>query len=164
MSVHDLTHHANFGWCSHGVLVHKRVPSRQGEVGLKFWRMWWAEHVLFTIQCGFYLLLVGVLIIGVHSDTGCVRFLLPACLISPMVFSETAMTFCAVYCSKLTGQMFIFQGMYVENLTSDCVIYRTRLHCLFVDQVISETFSWEGSFFLTSLCTKCLISTWFNML
>jgi len=32
MSVHDLTHHANFGWCSHRVLVHKRVPSRQGEV------------------------------------------------------------------------------------------------------------------------------------
>ena len=76
----------------------------------------------------------------------------------------TAMTFCAVFCSKLTGQMFIFQGMYVENLTSDCVIYRTRLHCLFVDQVISETFSWEGSFCLTSLDTKCLISTWFNML
>ncbi|XP_076460161.1 uncharacterized protein LOC143293130 [Babylonia areolata] len=25
-------------------------------------------------------------------------------------------------------------GMYMENLTSDCVIYRTRIHCLFMDQ------------------------------
>ena len=42
-----------------------------------------------------------------------------------------------LFFSQLLGEIFIFQGMYVENLTSDCVIYRTKLHCLFVDQVIS---------------------------
>ncbi|KAL8600885.1 hypothetical protein ACOMHN_045023 [Nucella lapillus] len=38
-------------------------------------------------------------------------------------------------------------GMYVENLTSDCVIYRTRIHCLFTDQArVTNASPWERNY------------------